>query len=136
MSTSTRRSAVARELLTESGSVFVQIGDENVHLVRALLDEVFGAENFVNLITFRKTTGAGSPSGGTTVLPSVSDYLVWYARDRELVKYRTLFRTKELGRSGVSGYTQVEEPNGTRRSATPDELREGATTGRFLGPAT
>ena len=58
------RLVVARELLTESGSIFVQIGDENVHLVRSLLDEVFGSENFVSLITFKKTSGAGSFAGG------------------------------------------------------------------------
>src|SRR3990170_4715256 len=70
------RLVVARELLTETGSVFVQIGDENVHLVRCLLDEVFGSENFVSLITLKKTTGAGSPGIGTDVLASVSDYLI------------------------------------------------------------
>jgi adenine-specific DNA-methyltransferase len=70
------RLVASRELLTESGSVFVQIGDENVHLVRSLMDEVFGAENFVSQITFLKTSGAGSPSVGTEVLASVSDYLV------------------------------------------------------------
>ena len=59
---------VAKDLLTESGSVFVQIGDENVHLVRSLMDEVFGSENFVSLITFKTTSGAGSFAGGTTCL--------------------------------------------------------------------
>ena len=66
------RLAVAKDLLTESGSVFVQIGDENVHLVRSLMDEVFGSENFVSQIAFKTTSGAGSFAGGTNVLAAVS----------------------------------------------------------------
>ena len=84
------RLLVARELLTESGSCFVQIGDENVHLVRSLMDEVFGSENFVSQISLKKTTGAGSPSGTTDVLASVLDFVVWYAKDMGTVKYRGL----------------------------------------------
>ena len=126
------RLSVARDLLTSTGSVFVQIGDENVHLVRSLLDEVFGADNFVNLITFKKTSGAGSPSGGTEVLAAVSDYLLWYAKDRSEVKYRPLFREKEIGGAASSAYTYVEETNGTRRRATDDELRTGRADGRFF----
>ena len=64
------RLTVARDLLTDSGSVFVQIGDENVHLVRSVMDEVFGSEDFCGQISFVKTSGAGSPSGGTTLLPT------------------------------------------------------------------
>jgi len=126
------RMTVARDLLNESGSLFVQIGDENVHLVRALLDEVFGAENFVSLITFRKTSGAGSPSGGTTTLPTVSDFLVWYARDREQVKYRPLYRTKTAGGEGAGAYGWVEEADGARRRATAGEMRDGEADGRFF----
>ena len=128
------RLAVARELLTESGSIFVQIGDENVHLVRSLLDEVFGPENFVNLITFKKTSGAGSPSGGTDVLPAVSDYLLWYARDKSQVKYRPLYRAREVRGAGGGQYTWIEEPNGTRRRATADELASGEISGRWFRP--
>jgi adenine-specific DNA-methyltransferase len=80
------RLTVARELLTESGSVFVQIGDENVHLVRSLLDEVFGSENFVATISFQKTSYATSET-----IPSITDYLVWYAKRKESVKLRKLF---------------------------------------------
>src|SRR5208282_4493308 len=72
------RLLLARELLHESGSCFVQISDENVHHVRELMDEVFGAKNFVGLITFAKTTGAT-----VNYLPATSDYLVWYARQQE-----------------------------------------------------
>ena len=78
------RLVVARDLLTETGSVFVQIGDENVHLVRSLMDEVFGSVNSISLITFRKTGGEGSAYLGTTC-----DFLLWYAKDRSVAKYRT-----------------------------------------------
>ena len=125
---------MARELLTESGSVFVQIGDENVHLVRSVLDEVFGSENFVSLITFKKTTGAGSPSGGTLTLPTVADYVVWYARDRSQVKYRALYREKEIGGLGGGQYTWVEDVDGGRRRVAAEERDTGVTTGRFFRP--
>src|SRR5262249_47763722 len=98
------RLTVARDLLTESGSIFVQIGDENVHRVRALMDEVFGAPNFIGVVPFKKTTGAGSPSGGTDTLASVVDYIVWYARSVDKVKYRQLFRSKEAGGEGGGQY--------------------------------
>jgi adenine-specific DNA-methyltransferase len=117
------RLMVARDLLTESGSVFVQIGDENVHLVRSLMDEVLGADNFVNLIPFQKTAGAGSPSGTTDVLPRVVDYLVWYARSKEQVKYRELLVAKGIGGFIPSAYGRIEEKDGSRRPATADEKR-------------
>ncbi len=108
------RLLVGRDLLTESGSCFVQIGDENVHLVRSLMDEVFGSENFVSQITLKKTTGAGSPSGTTDVLASVLDYVVWYAKDASAVKYRRLFKPKVAGQAGASQYNFVEHPDGSR----------------------
>ncbi|WP_298311426.1 site-specific DNA-methyltransferase [Propionivibrio sp.] len=80
------RLTVARDLLTESGSIFVQIGDENVHRVRAVMDEVFGDDGCCSEIVFRKTTGKGS-----ALLDSSFDTLLWYAKDRSLVKYRELF---------------------------------------------
>ncbi|MDO8721743.1 MAG: DNA methyltransferase [Syntrophales bacterium] len=76
-----------RELLTESGSVFVQISDENVHHVRELMDEVFGVANFIGLITFQKK---GSQSGD--FIPPISEYLVWYGRDKSKTKYRPLYQ--------------------------------------------
>ena len=84
------RLTVARDLLTDSGSIFVQIGDENVHRVRALMDEVFGDENFVSVITFQK-------SGGLTAehISSVTDFIVWYAKSKEGVKSRKLFRPRD-----------------------------------------
>lgn len=114
------RLTVARELLTESGSIFVQIGDENVHLVRSLLDEVFGAENFVSAIVLRTTSGAGSPTGGTTSLASVHDYALWFARARESLKYRQLFvQRSDLG--GVDLYRRVRLPDDTVRTLRGDE---------------
>jgi adenine-specific DNA-methyltransferase len=109
------RLAAAKDLLTESGSIFVQIGDENVHLVRSLMDEVFGPENFVSLISFKTTTGAGSFAGGTLVLASVNNYIIWYSADLDHAKYRQLYRQKEPGSIGSSGYSMVEGPDGQRR---------------------
>lgn len=80
------RLLLARELLSPSGSVFVQISDENVHHVRELMDEVFGPENFVAIIAFQKGTFASSK-----LLPVLFDYIIWYSRDLEHVKYRHLF---------------------------------------------
>jgi adenine-specific DNA-methyltransferase len=105
------RLLVARDLLTESGSVFVQIGDENVHLVRALMDEVFGAANFVSEIAFEKTS-----SSSMDYLDNVSDYLLWYARDITLLKYRPLFLPKP-----DRTLRFLELADGTRRQATTDE---------------
>jgi adenine-specific DNA-methyltransferase len=115
------RLMVARDLLTETGSIFVQIGDENVHLVRSLMDEVFGSENFVSLVTMKKTSGAGSPSGGTDVLASVCDYLVWYSKDKETTKYRPLYLSKEFGEEGASQYGLLELRDGSRRRMTAAE---------------
>ena len=104
------RLVVARELLTETGSVFVQIGDENVHLVRSLMDEVFGSENFVSQIAFRKTASANSPMAKLNTVGSVTDYVVWYARNLESVKYRQLFA--ELTEDELANYLLFEDDNG------------------------
>lgn len=95
------RLIVARDLLTDSGSIFVQIGDENVHRVRAVMDEVFGEENFVNLITVRKTSGLGS-SG----LPSICDFIVWYSKKKEFLKYRQPLTIKPIGKGSM--YNTIE----------------------------
>ena len=115
------RLVACRELLNDSGSMFVQIGDENVHLVRSVLDEVFGSENFVSLITFRKTSGATGE-----YLPGTSDYLLWYAKSRDSIKYRPVYRSKEVGGEGAGAYGLVELPDGTRRRMTPQERRDPA----------
>ncbi len=111
------RLIAARDLLTESGSVFVQIGDENVHLVRSLLDEVFGSENFCSLITFKKTSSATGD-----LLSGVADHLVWYARDRQQIKYRALYDIKTPGGSGGTDYIYLRTPSGVR-PMTQDEMR-------------
>jgi len=120
------RLLLAKELLTPSGSVFVQISDENLHHVREVMDEVFGADNSCGLIVFQKTSGAGSPSLKTEVPASVCDYLLWYAKDREEVKYRPLFEVRGLGDSIQSAYTSVEMPDGTRRRLTAQERSSSA----------
>jgi adenine-specific DNA-methyltransferase len=115
------RLLIARELLTSSGSVFVQISDENVHHVRELLDEVFGADNFVSVIALRKTGGATAAT-----LPTVVDYIVWYARHIPSVKYRQLYVRKTLGGEGAEEYDNVELPDGTMRKLSAEELSDPA----------
>jgi adenine-specific DNA-methyltransferase len=105
------RLAMARELLTDSGSVFVQISDENLHRVRAVMDEVFGAGNFVSLIAFKKTTSASGDS-----LASVSDYLIWYCRDAERIKFRPIHKPKQVGDVGGTQYTWVRHASGFRNN--------------------
>ena len=116
------RLTVARELLTETGSIFVQIGDENVHLVRAVMDEVFGAENFCALVTFQKTAAANSPMAKLNLLGTVADYVVWYARDGERAKFRPLYQERGFGDEGASAYQAVEAPSGTRRALTSSDF--------------
>ena len=118
------RLVVSAELLTESGSVFVQIGDENVHLVRSVLDEVFGSQNFVALITFVKTSSAS-----TDRLAGVSDYILWYAKDNQRLKYRPLYLEKKAGEEGGSQYTWAELPDGTRRNFGNAEAVQSAPAG-------
>ena len=116
------RLTVARDLLADSGSVFVQIGDENVHRIRALADEIFGDENCASLVTIVKTTGAGSPAIGTKVLASVNDYLLWYAKDIRQIKYRQLYEARTFGEEGSTQYTFVESPDALLvRPLTGDE---------------
>jgi len=109
------RLTVARDLLTDSGSIFVQIGDENVHRVRALMDEVFGDENCVSLIHFQTTTGQAAD-----ILPRSGDYVLWYAKQRSLVKYRQLFREKQLGE--LASYSSaMSVVDGSVRKLSTDE---------------
>jgi adenine-specific DNA-methyltransferase len=110
------RLTVCRDLLSISGSVFVQIGDENLHLVRSLLDEIYGNQNFCSCISFAKTVGATSE-----LLPGTLDYVLWYARDAAEVRYRALFKEKEAGAEGASAYTRVETSDGVRRRMSAAE---------------
>lgn len=105
------RLVLARDLLTDSGSCFVQISMENVHRVRALMDEVFGANNCVSMISYATTSGNESAT-----LDRAGDYILWYAKNKELVKYRDLYKKKELGGEGSSAYKRVELPSGKRMS--------------------
>jgi adenine-specific DNA-methyltransferase len=114
------RLLLAQELLHESGSVFVQISDENIHLVRCLMDEVFGVGNFVSQITFQKTGGISSNLLGTTV-----DYLLWYAKERSLCKYHQLYLPRQSGDTSLDRYDQVELKNGEVRRITQEEQITG-----------
>ncbi|HRH72141.1 MAG TPA: site-specific DNA-methyltransferase [Zoogloea sp.] len=110
------RLLLARELLSDSGSVFVQISDENLHHVREIMDEVFGANGFVSIIAIRKTGGATSET-----LATVTDYVVWYAKERVSLKYRPLFVPKAPGEEGASEYFNLELANGAARVMTSAE---------------
>ncbi len=110
------RLLLARELLHESGSVFVQISDENVHHIREMMDEVFGRDNFVSLISFSTTSGFQS-----STLSRAGDYICWYAQNKTKLKYRQLFKEKVFGIEGAAGYDSIELNDGTVRSLTKEE---------------
>lgn len=108
------RLEVARDLLADTGSIFVQIGDENVHRVRALMDEVLGDDNFIGQISFVKTTSATSE-----FIPGAADILLWFARDRKQAKFRTVW----LSGSDRVGYTWLKWPTSHFRAMTAEERR-------------
>jgi adenine-specific DNA-methyltransferase len=110
------RLVVARELLTETGSIFVQIGDENVHLVRGLMDEVFGSDNFCAAVPFKKTSGQAS-----TLIAGVCDYLLWYAKSRERAKYRQLYARLGMDVSDES-YNCIELGDGRWRRLSAQDI--------------
>ena len=111
------RLVVARDLLTETGSVFVQIGDENVHLVRNVMDEVFGSDNFVALINYRSMMPLASGQ-----IESVYDYVVWYAKQKKGLKYRNLWTPKTVG--GSSEFVFADAPGGGYRRLSRDEIAD------------
>ncbi len=113
----TERLYLCRELLAETGSVFVQINDDNVHLVRGLMDEVFGAVNHFATVVFNKTTGFTDQR-----LSGVYDCLVWYARDTDRIRYRQLYQPKAVGLEGSGNYRYVELADGMRRQLSNEEL--------------
>lgn len=125
------RLLLSRELLNETGSVFVQISNENLHHVREMLDEIYGSHNLVEIIAFRKKT---MPLGGR-LLEGICDYLVWYARDKEKVKYRSLFQKSQV--EGDSHWNVLVE-NGTQRKMSADEINDhkllpaGADVGQLI----
>lgn len=110
----------AKELLHESGSLFVQISDENIHHVRDLIAEVFGEKNFCGQIAVVKTSGLAAAD----TLASSCDYLIWYAKNKDVVKYRQLYVAKESRGEGLTPYSYIELTNGARRALTKEE-REG-----------
>ena len=116
------RLIAAKELLTDSGSIFVQISDENVHRVCCLMDEVFGCENFVRLISFRTTSGLSQK-----VLDKACDYIVWYAKNTDLVKYRSLYEPKMFS-AYKNSYTNIELKNGQRMTIKHWEAKNGLLT--------
>jgi adenine-specific DNA-methyltransferase len=134
------RLLLARELLHESGSCFVQISDENLHLVRNLMDEIFGSVHYCGLVAFRKTSSANSPLARVNVVASVADYLLWYAKDRDQVKYRQLYVRKSLGGEGGGQYTWVEYRDEAARPMTAEERSDPHSVitrgGRVLRPDT
>ena len=121
------RLIVARDLLTDSGSVFVQIGDENVHRVRALLDEVFGEENCVSQISFRTTTGLGDQ-----YLDSSCNFLIWYSKSKTNLKYRELYKSKGIVDDVGGRYRRIQigpfdrRPMIAQERRDPDAIPEGA----------
>ena len=112
------RLVVSRELLSETGSIFVQMGDENVHLVRCLLDEVFGSDNFISEIIFLKTSSQTSK-----YLPPANDYLLWYTKNGQQAKYRELFkpRAKEYA---DAAYNYFESVDGSVTKLTDSQLQD------------
>lgn len=111
------RLMLARELLTESGSVFVQISDENLHHVRELMDEVLGGENFVSVITYVTTSGIPGKS-----LSRQGDFIVWYAKSKSDLKYRQLYNAKGIGDDGSSEYKWLRMPDGTIKTMSANQL--------------
>jgi adenine-specific DNA-methyltransferase len=110
------RLTVARDLLTDSGSIFVQIGDENVHRVRAMMDEVFGTTNSIGLISVVKTSAQED-----LLLPAVCDYVLWYGKQRTLVKYRQAWLMKSRSDAGAADYNVIRLADGTARRMNSEE---------------
>ena len=123
------RLAMARELLADTGSIFVQISDENLHRVRCVMDEVFGASNFVGMIPFA-TTGGQS----TELLGNVFDFLVWYAKDISKIKYRQIFSDKHIRKGGGWAHSRVEFPDRTRRNIGVSDVERRIGIGEALRP--
>ncbi len=111
------RLTVARDLLTDSGSIFVQIGDENVHRVRAVMDEVFGEDNFCSIIQVQKTG-----SQAATLLANTVDFLLWFAKSKSVVKYRQIYNERVAGHVSSDRYDQIELSDGTERRLKREEL--------------
>lgn len=112
------RLSAAKELLADTGSIFVQISDENLHRVRAVLDEVFGVENFIGLIAFVTTGGQSADRLG-----NVFDFLIWYGRDTQKTKYNQLYDQKELREGGGWAHSRIEFEDGRRENVGVTEVK-------------
>ncbi|MFH0878735.1 MAG: site-specific DNA-methyltransferase [Lentisphaerota bacterium] len=123
------RLILCRELLTDTGSIFIQISDENLHLVRCMLDEVFGVRNFLGLIAFVTTGGQSSD-----LLGNVFDFLLWYGRDTEKVKYRQLHTVKELREGGGWAHSRIEFPDGRRENVGVETVKRLLSEGQPVRP--
>ena len=121
------RLTVARDLLTESGSIFVQIGDENVHRVRALMDEVFGTENHIVTIGFLKTSSATS-----SYLPSTFDSVVWFAKNNSSLKFRQILREKSHSTQGADEYAYYLDEKGIICRLSKDDILDRAKASHSL----
>lgn len=106
------RLTTSRELLSDTGSIFIQISEENIHRVRLLLDEVFGAENFVSMISYATTGGFAQ----STELSRAGDYVLWFAKNKASMKVRKIYTLKDFGGAGGSAYSKIELPDGRRLS--------------------
>ena len=117
------RLTVARDLLTDSGSIFVQIGDENVHRVRVVMDEIFGESNFVSLVSVSKTTGLESADS----IAGAFDYLLWYARDFTRIKYRPLLQPRSAASADRFRSVQLSmaRPSRTQMHSSMDFIGAG-----------
>jgi adenine-specific DNA-methyltransferase len=128
------RLSVAHDLLTTDGSIFVQIGDENVHRVRSLMDEVFGSDGYVSLITYKTSIGLGAQA-----LDNTCNYLIWYCKNKDSAKFRRLYRRLEPWKEGATRYKTIRSPDLTQRRVTKrellglDSLRQGARLFRDVG---
>ncbi len=115
------RLTVARDLLSEMESVFVQIGEENLHVIRSLMDEIFGPSNSVSTLIFLKTGGATSE-----FIPGVYDALVWYSKDKERLRYRQLYKLKETSGAGGGAYNRLALPDGEPRALRAEEKADNS----------
>ncbi|NMM28102.1 MAG: site-specific DNA-methyltransferase [Glaciimonas sp.] len=126
------RLLLAKDLLSETGSVFVQISDENLHHVREMLDEIFGSDNFLSVITTKKTGGMGEQ-----FIDNVSDYVVWYCCSKQKAKFNRLYLPKALGIGGGARYNQIQEADGRVRAMSKLEKEDSGLVSKdcraFLG---
>jgi len=113
------RILLAHQLLSETGSIFIQISEENVHLIKQILDEVFGPTNYVSTIIAQRTTGLG-----TRLLPRQQDYILWATKDIEKIKYHQLFKERTLSSDELNTYKYIQNDDGTIRKVTEEEKND------------